>query len=193
VIDINTAPLKSYADAPKYRAVLWQYFNPLERVKKERELYVKNGGTKADAEIVHPDPPLATVDEMVMMALDWVFNPYRTIAPQRFNDASFPALYTAKEPQTATEELRSGTGTGHEYVIFLVWFTGDALDLRPAVTSGHMKWPLSYPDCQAAALSARGKSPGLASPSAQRPTGSCCTIFFRKNVEPGPIFDRGFL
>jgi RES domain len=194
VIDTSALPLKKYCDAPKFRAVIWQHFSPTARAQAEREENARKGMTKEDLDIFFPLPEVEPgAPDLIKMSVEWTFSPKRTIAPGRFHSPKFAALYTAKEPQTAQEELLYWSSVGHEFVIYTISFTGEAIDLRPAIDDGSLILPISHGDCQPIGAVVRKSCDGLAAYSFRYKGGSCCAIFSRESVRPGSIFHRGLL
>ncbi len=194
---------KEYVRTVKFCTVLADYFYPRRRSIAERAFYVDAGGASDDAESLFPssgDADLeATVDpdyrdvKLVERVIDWIFDPTRRIPPGRFNDASFPALYGAKEPITARKE-RAWWGTaGVEYVMFSVAFSGSVVDLRPAIDAGVFQLEPDHNKCRAFAADVFGTCDGIASYSYRHRDGSCCAIFVRAGVEPGVITEESYL
>lgn len=113
----------------------------------------------------------------------------------RFNDLSFPALYAAEDEDTSIEEvwyrLRTVGSVQFEYAVFSISLTSRVADLRPAITSGIWAFPEEHAPCQVVGkyVHDTGGIGGILSFSKRRTGGTCCAIFFEKDVSVGSIVD----
>jgi hypothetical protein len=124
----------------------------------------------------------------------WFTHTTSLYRPGRFNTDKFPALYTAKETQTAIcERLHYAIGAtkDFEYVVYSIYVTGDAIDLRPLEDAGKFHIEEDHLPCQNAADVIRHLSKGVVWFSFRKKGGACCAFFSCDEVKAGEIVEEG--
>lgn len=124
----------------------------------------------------------------------------KTIEPQRYNNSTFSALYTALERETCLAEIQYHVGPRVEksapryYQFISITFNGNLLDLcgyeaeYPNLVS---VTEVGYPFCQTLAVEAKAAGHhALHAPSARSQNGKCVPIFYRANVSEISSQDR---
>jgi hypothetical protein len=112
----------------------------------------------------------------------------------RFNTASFAALYTAKDPETAKAERLHHVERRtipFEYVVYSIVVNKKVADLRPYGESGEFVPGEAYDPCQKIAEELRSKLDGIAWRSVRYSTGSCCAFFSCNDIVPGAVVESG--
>lgn len=186
---------KSYSGAKKIRMISAVHF---KFARRRDEIHRMFGAKMKQSEI---DSYLAsrgiTSDqEEISRAIDWVFSaPY---VAGRFNDDSFPALYTAKDEFTCMAErthyLKIAGVKRFEYVLFSVVFGGKLVDLRRTIVGKRWKMPLEHKDCRILGRQILDDGfDGVAAPSARLQSGNCCAIYARSRVGSGEFLGSGMM
>ncbi len=181
---------RPYKAALKFRCILRLIYDPVYGYSRKREVHVDAGLTEEEiAEEIGQAPAALAAADAIVRTLDYTFDPARGLfAPGRFNTESFPALYTAKSPETAEKERRHHWpvfgGVDPAFAVFSVKYTGTALDIRKDVEAETLPFPEEFEGCQPYAAEAMAKKcNGLAAPSKRDPGGSCCAIFDRGAIK----------
>lgn len=116
--------------------------------------------------------------------------PYRT---GRFNTGDFPALYTAKEQETAKKErfhYVAGATKRFEFAVYSVKISGEIADLRPLATT---RLPIDddHNPCRLVATQVRHDVDGVAWFSLRNIGGACCAFFRCTGVTAGSVEETG--
>ena len=111
----------------------------------------------------------STNDEMIQRNVDYVFSRRKRYIANRFNDHTFPALYTSYEIETAVAERSKyveDRDRPFHYGVFEVTLHGDAADLRDAIRAGVWDFPDDHLACQMVGKEVRDEGfDGLVAPS----------------------------
>ena len=138
-------------------------------------------------------PPQVDAKQAIMRNYRYLFEdrdpPY---APGRFNTEAFPALYTAKTPETArAERFHYATQSKpFAFVVYSVQVTGVVCDLRPFQDASELQLSNDHANCRSIAEDIHEGCAGVAWYSV-REEGSCCAFFRCDCVSPNGIQDEG--
>lgn len=120
----------------------------------------------------------------------WFSKAFPPYSAGRFNTAAFPALYTAKEIETAQEErfhyLKASTKP-FDWAVYSILVTSHVADLRPQAADGSFVIEEDHVPCRTIAETLRTKVGGVAWPSKRFAGGSCCAMFSVDGVKPGVL------
>jgi hypothetical protein len=192
---------KPYAGVEKFRCVAKATVSSIEIRDDIRTRYFSAAGI-SDAEFedfwkgyerAHPDlSDVAAIEKN----FKYMFGrpPDEKFRPGRFNTADFPALYTAKEIETAKAERLhyvSGGGGDFAYVVYSVFVTENVVDLRPREADGRVRLTDDHKPCQELAVEAKRRIGGIAWRSLRQIGGSCCAFFGIAGVAAGAIVELG--
>jgi hypothetical protein len=184
---------KSYSNAKKFRLIADVYFS----YAKRRDTIHNMFGSKlkqTDIDNYLRGRGITRDQDEVLRAVEWVFStPYN---PGRFNDESFPALYTGKDEATCVAEkayyLKAAGAHGLEYVLFYVNFSGRLVNLRVCIAERRWMMPMEHSECQVIGRQALDDTfDGIVAPSARMRNGNCCAIFARAAISSGGFVRTG--
>lgn len=188
---------KTYSKTKKHRCVFEEHFDPEGKMRKMYERHFKPVGVDW---LVFKTYWLKVTGEYlsnpIVDSVNWVFENKDEYNPGRFNTSKFPALYTAKEIETAISEKQHYLPVGHkreiQFVVFSVYFSGILVDIRQAERDGTFVIAEAHEACQEIGdrIWRRGYD-GIAAPSLRKFNGNCCAIYNRRTVRSGDVVERG--
>jgi RES domain len=186
---------KSYQKVRKFRLIAEVHFSYAKRRDAVHSMFGSKLSQHAIDNYFKARGITRDQDE-VRRAIEWVFStPYN---PGRFNDESFPALYTGKDEATCVAEkayyLREAGVNRLEYVLFYVEFSGRLLNLRARIADNRWEMPIEHSECQVIGHHALLDTfDGIAAPSARLRNGNCCVIFTKKAISSGGFVRTGVI
>ena len=190
--------VREYSNAPKYRCVARELLYPDRAGEKIFERYFAKANISREAferyrrgytNHSNNSNEVAVIENNFRYLFERSRPPFRAA---RFNAETYPALYTAKDIETAKAERKYYVDPlwKFEYAVYSVYVTAHTADLRPWEDCGELTFDGDHRSCQALADSIRHSVDGVSWYSL-RGAGSCCAFFSCDGVAAGQVEEEG--